>query len=446
MIGLQKEIRKLIEDKLNEYSVDDIKFKVALYQDKIDDDMLAYEQENNSYNVSRYRYIPVTIEDINAEYSDIPKLKQLEGDLVLSFLVPTDQKDVENTLIQNNTEGLFKTWDNLVDNLNGTDIPLGNVGYQLYDDSVITINTDNTPDLQLIEFEITPIEGEGIIIEGDNFSISYDNDGIHCGTLNLPLNFNEINNVRVEWEGGIITLKVNGEETSTGVGFSILTAVNLKINQIDGLFHFLGVSNVLSEEYDLILIEDFKTLENNTQRDLTISTNEEHYGAVALGDLGNLTFSFRLVYPTTNQFTYGSEALMFQVYTTAIGINNTKNMIMGNHFQYYLDGKEIYPLSYISSYTTERYSTQKVLNKTSTTNVTDNVIGQEFTMFYENTRLAKDILRHGALKEKEQNKTYTLTVHYGSFKEDYIVKIEQSSTPPVYNSVTTISFTVGLAE
>lgn len=438
---IQEEIRNKIEGLLNDNN-EGIIFKVSLYEDLIDDKLFYEEYEINNYNVSKIRYIPVVIEDIIGEYADIRGVDLSEPDIILSFLIPTKQASIQDTLAQYNTTKLLKIFDDLRFKMNSQVINLGKVGYQIYDDEALFLEP-NTGSEIVDYFEMTfkpEYQSKQYIFDSQDLKVGYSTSNIvvRIGSLNYttPFEYGKEYKVVVSNNGSLSEIIINGGVVAT----SGITEFNLGktviLNAFEGKIYDLKLGDNGATR---LFINDFTNLSNNEY--LEMNYDDSNYDVISFGDSGDITMTFNSLRPTTNQFTYGDEGLLFRVYDTIINSTLTKDLILGNHIRHFLDGVEIFPTSKNASYTSETQGFQKGNDKTSTSIVSENVMGGSLTLVYSNNPHIKKIFRHAFKKEKEQNKTYKLEVHFGSFKESYDVLIENGATDPTDNSPAFVTLT-----
>src|SRR6056297_313165 len=128
MIEIQNSIKNVLQKELNK-NTQGLNFEVSLYNVKTNSLLENELQLDNTYATYQKRFIPFLIEDISGDYSDLQNLTALEATINASFLIPTDDTDFNNMLIDDNFSKVSVALDELRDRLLANTLPLGDSKY-----------------------------------------------------------------------------------------------------------------------------------------------------------------------------------------------------------------------------------------------------------------------------------------------------------------------------
>jgi len=463
VIHLLHDIRKVVSDMFadNEYG---IKFDVGLFNARHDQDFIDKTADKKSYNVALQRYIPVVIEDIVGEYEEVPHETLVEAELVSSILLYTDREiapsgqGIEDVLLQWNTEHVYRVLDDIRKKYQAQMIPIGDVGWQLFDDAPITFEQDpDDQDLEQFVFEASFADRcaqDLVTFENSDVKISQEENiiRIHAGGVSTGFYYdlNKLYQIQLLDKNEVIVFDGDEEfEPSYPSGFSINDMRDFTIHPFCGLVHSVAGNFEYDEEmhFKQLLVEDFETLENvadlgEAPDPYTIETVEDKHAVRKMGTRGRLAFTFTFPSPSTNQFTLGREGLRYQVFDWPLSLTVVgPNAYTGNDFRYYLDGYEIFPSQRDHVYSAEADVAQIINAKTAKALIRDNVLGDTFTLVHQNKKNVRDFYKH-VMTVEEQNKDFELKIEHPYFIEKRSVKVQEFGTSPTYNSTNAFSFEV----
>lgn len=438
-------IRQFIDEQINKYS--DIYYGVSLYQEHLDKDYIKKEQSDTSYDIAEWRYIPIMIESIEGEHVEIPNVEQAEFTVVSTFMIPTNDRYIDNVIEQANTRNVLDDVDTMRNDLQGSKLPLGRVGYRLYDDSNILLSYPGN-DNSIVRFELR-FKHTGdptILFDSNQLTVSHDNDAVNVEvkgeTKTEPLvegGFNEIV-VRVEETETKIVINDTTYTTSNDTSIDISEG---KIKGNQNLLYDIIIQDDLGTENNYLILDNFDTLENKAQTtDKVVLSPSTGYGTTPMGDEGNLTLSMSMLNPITNQFSYQNDEFFYQLFDMTFEITINKDVFTANDYKYYLDGIEIHPMTANASYSTVNPAHQQGNAKTSKTVIEENSMGRTFGIYGKNNPLYSKLSKNMFSKDKEQNQSFDLEIHYPTYKESYEVVVTQGGNDLTYNSPDIFTFSI----
>lgn len=437
-------IRQFIDEQINKYS--DIYYGVSLYQEHLDKDYIKKEQNTKDYDITEWRYIPIMIESIEGEHVEIPNVEQAEFTVVSTFMIPTNDRYIDNVIEQANTKNVLNDVDTMRNDLQGTKLPLGRVGYRLYDNSSISL-IPTTGNENIVEFELrfkhtgedtTLFNSDGLTVShtGDTISVSFNSK-----TVNADLNVNGFNEIKIylgDTSGAAI---INDATPFTYADTTPIDISNGVITSNQNLIYDVVIKDDTLEENNYLILDNFDTLQNEAETTTKIDiVPSADYGAVPMGDEGNLTLSMSMLNPITNQFSYQNDEFFYQLFDMTFEITISKSIFTANDYKYYLDGVQIYPMSANASYSTVNPAHQKGNEKTSKTTIEENSMGRTFSLYGNNNAVYPKVAKNMFSKEKEQNDSFNLDVYYPTFKESYEVVITEGGNDLTYNSPDILTF------
>ncbi len=427
----ESEVRPLVENRFQ--------YEVSLHDVKTNSDIVKPVPIENTYLLERKKLIPIVISDILGDYVNLKGNEVVEGSMVAQLLIPTDKRDINNTLIEETFQNVSDTIYQLIKNGLGKTYPLGETRYYVSDEySVQFDEKDGSVLVEELEIKFKYISAEGSILTSNatnSFRLTVSNEdlvlspfGIVLGTLEegktYELKIEKDNNDAVVYLNG----EVAGEVTDA---YNTIEAVDFyRFQNFMGELEYIVLNGDTYDELNYIgeFGEDWIVTPNNTE---TLFES---------GSQGNITFDFTLPNPIGNQFTMG-EGLNYQNYSVEIGITVTKDIFMGNQARYFIDGVEVYPFMRSHGVGSEPETSQLVGKETADTVINDNSITKEFTLYYKPNKKIIELMKH-IVKIEEQNKTFELKEVYPFFTTTKIVVITDGGLSPISGSPFTYSFSV----
>jgi hypothetical protein len=450
MINLQKAIRDVLQQEFDK-NTEGLIFDVSLYNVKSNSFLEQELPIGDTYAVQQKRFIPVLIEEISGEYANLQNLTAAEAFVNATFLIPTDDTDFNNMVIDETFSKVSTALDKMRERLISRTLPLG--GKQIIkanDYRLKILNDTNMLSDDYIDFTFKLLEDEdGVILTdddkltiekiGNQLKISFNNEN-----WSAPININS--NIRVILQptsGGAVQAQIissagsfNDNIPNSTMGFDDLVFGGLLMS----LFVIrLGSANII---YSLELT-DFETYEPTTgsKTDLDLSETAAQY---TTGELGTVVFGFNIPNPTTNVFTMGN-GLNYQQFELTLDAFITDRVFVGNDVKYYLDNIEIFPFFRDESFASETDPSQVVGQQITKHTAVQSILGREYSIYLTNNSKLIDIAKKITSETPNPNEVYTLKIKYPLFEREYKVIITQGALGIANNQPISLSIKLDLA-
>lgn len=465
MIEFQKAIKNLLQEELNK-NTQGLNFEVSLYNVKTNSLLENELPVGDTYATQQKRFIPFLIEDISGDYADLQNLTALEATINTSFLIPTDDTDFNNMVIDEGFEKVSRSLDELRKRLLANTLTLGSEKYLLpknfrldFSEMFYSLNlilnfpdrssgdilkTTNSSDLTVSK------DKDNIIIsipdEDLSTSIPYETDREYSITIeNSVGDFLEAED-GTELEDGDLIIFFDKERITGKPNYYIKPTDKYPMNN---LLSFGGVqmyAKQLSFRFGP-LITNFLTLEN---RNSNYQTPEDQAYSLqsgevkTFGSVGNITFGFSVPNPTTNQFTFGN-GLNYQQFEMNMDVFVTDNVFVGNIIEYYLDDIRIYPIFRDESYASETDGSQIVGQQVTRHTAIQTAVGREYSVFYKVDEKLNQLLEKITSETPNPNEVHKLKVKYPFVEREHDVIITQGALGISNNQPISITFKLDLA-
>jgi hypothetical protein len=136
----------------------------------------------------------------------------------------------------------------------------------------------------------------------------------------------------------------------------------------------------------------------------------------------------------------------YQMYDLEINCVVSNDVVFGNNFEYYLDGIQVYPIDRSHTMSTELSGAQYLNSNYNEFIATETARDDSLSFYYIPSKKLTKLLKHTVSNTVEQNTTYTLTIQYPFFKEEYDVIIENGGTNPNINTISDFTVTFKKAD
>jgi hypothetical protein len=440
MIQLQKAIRDTLQDEFNK-NTQGLHFEVSLYNVKSNDLLENTERIENTYATEQKRFIPVVIEDISGEYADLQNVTTTNATINMSLLIPTDEMDYNNIVVEETFEKVGIALDELRQRLQAETLPLGKRLTLIGENYELGIKS-NSP--KFIDIYATfPDESDGMIIENDVMSLEKDGNSIKL-TLN---NVSESISYDVDKEYKI-TIEKDGNELILSLNEFSKTIDNQTTFDYSDDFTFGGALMRVRkvELYDdpnnkIIVINDLKTFEGTSLSDITI-TNAKY--PIEVGSIGSMTLGFSIPNPTTNQVTFGN-GLNYQVFQLDLTAFITDNVFVGNVVEYYIDDVRIFPIYRDEPFVSETDASQVIGEQITKHTATQSVLSREYTVFLKEDRKLLKLAQKITREDPDPNELFAFKIVYPLFEREYVMILTQGALGITNNQPISISFKLDLA-
>ena len=485
MIQLQKHIRDVFEKMLLEAEsevrpllADRFLYEVSLYDVKTDSSIHQEVDIENTYATEFKRLIPVVIQQISGDFVNLPNVSILEGSMVASMLLPTDEREaLTNAIINERFGNVSKTLDKMRELYNGKSIPLGDE-FVLTDTSIgidptfeATFDFDTPILLNSFRAKLfwSDLENASLFLGVSdpveplvNFTISPDSERQLRVVVSLGgslLAFwdtgfkpqeNVVYDIKVTVEqDGVDPDNFNFEVFIDGESFDTET-LNIPIqsfqpknaietftfrNHTGGIFE-LEINNEF-------LIDDF-TFQGAREGFTQIIEPIDLFG-VPFGTEGIINFEFTLPNPTTNQFTF-ENGINYQEFDIELGITVSKDVFNGSQVKYFIDDVEVFPMTRNFGYGAESDTDHKITEGTAKSVNIDNAMTQTFTLYFQPKHKIIELIRKQTKTDLDQNEVHNLKVQYPFFIREYDVIIQSFGTEPTSGNPFTFTIDLVLAD
>lgn len=429
----ESEVRPLVDDRFQ--------YEVSLHDVKTNSDIVKPVPIENTYLLERKRLIPIVISDILGDYVNLKGNEVVEGSMVAQLLIPTDKRDINNTLIEETFQNVSDTIYQLIKNGLGKTYPLGDTKYYVGDEYSVQFNASVPTKVEELAVKFKYISADDLLLIGnvqEAFGLMVDNDEL---IVNLPTVDTVNLGTLVEGETYEIKIKKDGNDADIYLNDELEDTIEDAYNTIDAV-NFYKFQNFIGQLDYIILNNDIYNIfdyEGELGEDWVVTPNNRET-LFESGSQGNITFDFTLPNPIGNQFTMG-EGLNYQNYSIEIGITVTEDIFMGNQARYFIDDVEVFPFTRSHGMGSEPETSQLVGGKTADTVINDNSITKEFTLYYKPKKKIIELMKH-IVKIEEQNKTFELKEVYPFFTTTKKVVITDGGLSPISGSPFTYSFSV----
>jgi hypothetical protein len=440
MIQFQKAIRDTLQEELNK-NTQGLNFEVSLYSVKSNDLLENTERVENTYATEQKRFIPVIIEDISGDFADLQNVTTTDATINLSILIPTDEKDFQNILVEETFENVSLELDNLRKRLQAETLTLGDKLTLIGKNYLLKLESTSP---RYIDLYLTfPDKSDGMIIKNDVMSLEKANNLIKL-TLNgvsTSLSYESEKEYRIRLENFDNTITLSLDDVSVEID-------NINPFNYDSQFEFGGALMRVRkiEMYDdpnnkPIVINNLKTLEGIYEINID-ATNAKY--PIEVGSIGSMTLGFSIPSPTTNQVTFGN-GLNYQIFQLDLSAFVTDNVFVGNIVEYYIDDVRVYPIFRDEPFATETDSAQVIGDQITRHTATQSILSREYTVFLKEDQKLLDLAEKITNENPNPNELFTFKVVYPLFQREYTMIITQGALGITNNQPISISFKLDLA-
>ncbi len=450
MLHLQKHIAKLLQDEFNKNTLD-LDFEVSLYSVKTDSKLQKIINVPNTYSTERKRFIPVIIEDIDGEYKEVQTFNSVEPFINLSLLIPTDENDINNQIIEETYEKVGLALDEMRVRLLGNPIPLGEKCFILPEEYQLQLGqTINIGAFGLsIDLEFTD-KSSGRLLRMFDQAEELTKNSTEV-LFNNEVLFEYTPNKRYKLELKIINEQddlqwfVDGQEVGSIITNRFLGPFNIQFGGVlTKIYSFLLLDNA-SEV--VLTLKDFESIPNPIEvngQNITTSVQNEKF-VLQWGSLGIITLNFTIPNPTSQQITFG-DGLNYQEFELALSSTIDDQVFTSNLIKYFLNGVRVYPFFREHSYLGEVDSAQTINEKMTKHIVSQSTIATEFTLFLKPEKIILDLAKKITSNEPEANEIYNLEVIFPLFGREYEILVTQGGLAVDGNEAISVSFKLDLAD
>lgn len=452
MIQLHNSIRDRIQDELNK-NTQGLDFEVSLYNVKTNSLLENEEQIGNTYARRQKRFIPVLIENISGEYSDLQNVTAAEASINLSFMIPTDSQDFNNMAVDETFNKVSISLDEMRERILAENLPLGETRYILPRTFRLTaLNDTETFSSNFIEL-VASFKGDTgtVLTDDDNITITKTVDSL---IFSVPNNVFEFD-IEEDKEYEIYMYFIENDELqiaiSDGETVTTQTVQNITYNPEDitlgGCYMEIkrwtvgGVtSGIISEE---LKIEDFKNLSPTVGTPSLIDTTLAK-NVVQKGTIGTIVFGMGIANPSTNQVTFGN-GVNYQLFELDMDAFITDSVFVGNDVEYYLDEIRIFPVFRDEPFVSETDASQVVSDQITRHTAVQSVLSREYSIFLKQDLKLLQIAEKITSQTPNPNEVFDFRVVYPLFEREYKVIITQGAMGVANNQPISISIKLDLA-
>jgi hypothetical protein len=454
MINLQKAIRDVIQQEFDK-NTEGLIFDVSLYSVKTNDLLEKTLPVGDTYAVQQRRFIPVLIEEISGEYASLQNLTAAEAVINASLLIPTDETDFNNMVINETFAKVSTSLDKMRERIISRTLPLG--GKQIVkasDYRLKVLNNTNILSTDYIEFNFKLLEDQDgmILTDNDTFEFKVENgnlvfekDGLTATWFNNDSSILTNTNYNVTIFQSDTTLVAN----VFGGGGSL----NANIEGADSVYDDLVFGGVLMSLFRVAIgsnsstfsldLRDFETyvpiIGDKDDLDLTLTAAQ-----YVTGELGTVVFGFSIPNPSTNQFTMGN-GLNYQQFELTLDAFITDKVFVGNDVKYFLDDIEIFPFFRDESFASETDPSQVVGQQITKHTAVQSILGKEYSIYLTPNSKLIELAKKITSETPNPNDVYTLKVHYPLFEREYKVIVTQGALGIANNQPISLSVKFDLA-
>ena len=451
MLNIQEAIRSLIQKELNK-NTQGLDFGVSLYSVKTNDLLENTLPVGDTYATQQKRFIPVLIEEISGEYADLQNLTASEVFINLSLLIPVDNQDFNNIVIEETYQKVALALDELRIRTNARKLPLGEPIFQKEPDYRLKVlNETNMLSSDFIKFSFSIFENVNKTFVRDNglFEVELLNNKIRLNLFGQfvehPFQVGTRYSVEILKETSeTVTVKISGGNLNDTV--ETLNIVGLEYNDITfgGLVMAFSEITLGTNSNSLSLklndFQDYQPVIGNIS-DLDLSQTTKVY---TIGDVGTIVFGYSIPNPTTNQFTMGN-GLNYQQFELNMTGFVTDTVFVGNEVRYFLDNVEIFPFFRDETFVSETDPSQVVGQQITKHTAVQSILGREYSFYYKNQTKLTDLAKKITSEEPNPNEVFRFRIEYPFFTREYFVIITQGSLGISNNQPISISLKFDLA-
>jgi hypothetical protein len=433
LINLQYEYAKLIQQELDK-NTQGLRFEVSLNNLKTDSELQRFLQIPNTYANEIKNYIPVVIEAFDGDFAELENMSAAEIFANMTLLVPTDDFDVNNQVIDETFVLVSKALNEMSRRTRAKVFQLGDKSFILPKNNESNISLAGLLGINLeFDIEFTNSEANDLFTILQNKKIRKTNKDIFFEQI-LLLEDYEINKK--------YSFSVTREESTSNYFISINggTPVDLNLTQTD-----LGSQIKMQSQYEKIYSIVVKNHQNEVvfeETDFTILSNE---GGIPWGSEGTITLNFSLPRRVTNQMTLGEYNYQeFEINTS--GAYNDRAFV-GQHIQYFLNGVRIFPVSRDEGYIGESDNARFLgSNKGNRSVIEQTSIGKEYAVYYIPDPKVIDLLEQITSQEPNANTIYDLKIIYPLLVRNHKTVLTQGGLSIVNSTPIGISFALEIAD
>lgn len=433
MINLQYEYAKLIQQELDK-NTQGLRFEVSLNNLKTDSELQRFLQIPNTYAEEIKRYIPVVIEAFDGDFAELENMSAAEIFANMTLLVPTDDFDVNNQVIDETFVLVSKALNEMSRRTRAKVFQLGDKSFILPKNNLSIIDLSSVFGVNLtFEIEFTnKKEGNLLEVFGDKF-ISKTDSSI------LFDNITVLNDYSID-QRYVFRLFRDDPSEDYFISVNDNDPVNLQHSSTD-----LTSEIKLLSEYQKIYSLFVTNNQNEKVYELEDSTILSNEGVIPWGSEGTITLNFSLPRRVTNQMTLGEYNYQeFEINTS--GAYNDRAFV-GQHIQYFLNGVRIFPISrdegYIGEPDTARFLGS---NKGNRTVIEQTAIAKEYAVYYIPEPEIIDLLEQITNQEPNANQIYELKIIYPLFVRTHEMVLSQGGLSIVNSTPIGISFALEIAD
>ena len=455
LIHLEDDIKKSLSEMLNDNTYG-VEFDVNLYHYNKPSYFINKKFDTSSYKIEEIKYIITLIEEIEGSYEDVPHLDLMSPVVFMSFMIPVSNNETSYDRLkgQPNFKGFMSALEEIRRKNQARVINLGETGWWLKYDSGFRVE-DESANVETFDFKIKPLDNveETLIIDSTQIKLDKSENflSIRTNTTNYDFEYekDKAYDFKLSKDGNNIVVTVtddNGDTQEKTIPNTDLPN-SIKFNTFNGYYYYIGVSEE-TEGYNSIHIEDFDTLENEIDSEWDIiKDNEDKRGAVAFGDKGDITITFSTPRPASQTYQFGIDGVYHQTFDYNLTMSYSKDVFLGNHYRYFIDGVEIFPISRNQGYTGEPDSDQKIEGRTTKTLITDNSIANTYSTYHKNIGKLNEMFRkYQSLDTLEMNEGWTLRAEYPTHVDEYDVVIKDLGNQSNYNVPSTFTMVLNVKD
>jgi hypothetical protein len=439
MLNIQEAIRSLVQQELNK-NTQGLDFEVSLYNVKTNDLLENTLTVGNTYATEQKRFIPVLIEDISGEYADLQNLTASELFINTSFLIPVDNTDLNNIVIEETYQKVATALDQFRVRTNARTLPLGTPKYLLNKDYKLqALNIPKVLASSYIELDFSFWgEEDGLVLTdtSNNFSLIKLGNNLRFTlsnqTFDYPIQLNKQYNVII-FDTGDNTVQISFFDGSTAT-IEVLSNVTYNPQNLVlggsylSMRRFTFGGNVFGSPAPVYDLRNFKTYQPVVGTADMVSLSSTLFKVTPVyefGSTGNVVLGFSVPNPTSNQFTMGN-GLNYQQFELSMTAFVTDSVFVGNDVRYFLDAVEIFPFFRDESFVSETDPSQVVSQQITKHTVVQSAIGREYSIYFKNDVKLLELFEKFSSLNPNPNQVFNFKIEYPLFERQYPVLITQT--------------------
>lgn len=463
----QRALKSFIANKLIN-NTQGVLFDVGLFFNE-NSDYFYYDEDGN-----KIRRVPVMMPDIIGNYLNIPNSNTLTlsaGLMVDVFVGTTDESDREEDEYRYvQYTDTMNALQELKSELLARYHPLGTPYlYMGGEDSTVDLSVGSTISVKTIYLDFIPknTDAEDIlyISSGSDIRKLYKDatDIIFqtgaSSTIRVAYTANESIKLIVYNDGTNWNMQIDGDDAATPVSSTTVSfddAIIGGLTGFEGIIKTIAIGNSNIEEFDFdnatteianwnIILSDWDSKDTANNTGSTTLTTDDINNSILWSTDGNAIFSVgSIVAASDMRVVDGSN--YYQMYDLEINCVVSNDVVFGNNFEYYLDGIQVYPIDRSHTMSTELSGAQYLNSNYNEFIATETARDDSLSFYYIPSKKLTKLLKHTVSNTVEQNTTYTLTIQYPFFKEEYDVIIENGGTNPNINTISDFTVTFKKAD